>query len=96
MVPHFSEELWELTGHRQQLNAVSWPRFDAEAAREEEVTVVVQVNGKVRTKLTVAADIDDQSLKQLALDDEKIARALDGRDPKKIIVVQRKLVNIVV
>ena len=96
MVPHFSEELWELTGHRQQLNGVSWPRFDAEAAREEEVTVVVQVNGKVRTKLTVAADIDDQSLKQLALDDEKIARALDGRDPKKIIVVQRKLVNIVV
>ena len=58
--------------------------------------MVVQVNGKVRTKLTVAADIDDQSLKQLALDDEKIARALDGRDPKKIIVVQRKLVNIVV
>ena len=96
LVPHFSEELWELTGHRQQLNGVSWPRFDAEAAREEEVTVVVQVNGKVRTKLTVAADIDDQSLKQLALDDEKIARALDGRDPKKIIVVQRKLVNIVV
>jgi leucyl-tRNA synthetase len=96
MVPHFSEELWELTGHGQQLNAVSWPRFDVEAAREEEVTVVVQVNGKVRTKLTVAVDIDDAALKQLALGDEKIARLVEGREPKKIIVVQRKLVNIVV
>ena len=96
MVPHFSEELWELSGHGQQLNAVSWPRFDAEAAREEEVTVVVQVNGKVRTKLTVAADIDDAALKQLALNDEKIARLVEDREPKKIIVVQRKLVNIVV
>ena len=96
MVPHFCEELWELTGHPQQLNEASWPCFDAEAAREEEVTVVVQVNGKVRTKLVVAADIDDQSLKQQALDDEKIVQLLDNREPKKIIVVQRKLVNIVV
>ena len=58
--------------------------------------MVVQVNGKVRTKLTVAADIDDAALKQLALNDEKIARLVEDREPKKIIVVQRKLVNIVV
>ena len=96
MVPHFCEELWQQTGHGGQLNDATWPKFNPEAAREEEITIVVQVNGKVRSKLMVPADSDDQTLQRLALDDDKIVKLLEGKEPKKIIVVQRKLVNIVV
>ena len=96
MVPHFCEELWEMAGHDQRLDQAAWPSFDAEAAREEAITVIVQVNGKVRARLEAAADIDDQGLRRLALADERIIKTLAGKEPKKIIVVQRKLVNIVV
>ena len=69
---------------------------NAEAAREDELTVVVQVNGKLRTKLQVAAGIENSALEELALADEKIAPFLAGAKPKKVIVVPNKLVNIVV
>ena len=95
MVPHFCEELWQMSGHRQPLNDAVWPKYNLEAAREEEITIVVQVNGKVRTKLQVAADTDDQVLEQMAVTDEKIVKIIDNRTPKKIIIVQKKLVNIV-
>jgi len=96
MAPHFCEELWQMSGHPQQLNTVAWPVFNVDAAREDEITIVVQINGKVRSKLQVAADIDDQSLQRLALEEEKIAKLLADKAPRKIIVVQKKLVNIVV
>jgi leucyl-tRNA synthetase len=95
MVPHFCEELWQISGHHRQLDSAVWPQYDREAAEEEEVTIVVQVNGKVRTKLQVPADIDDQALRQLAMDDEKIVKLLADKEPRKIIVVAKKLVNIV-
>jgi leucyl-tRNA synthetase len=95
MVPHFCEELWQMSGHRRPLNEASWPTYNFEAAKEEEITIVVQINGKVRTKLQVAADITDQALQQLALADEKIAKILANETPRKIIVVPKKLVNIV-
>ena len=95
MVPHFCEELWQQAGQHHQLNQTLWPQHNAETAREEELTIVVQVNGKVRSKLQVAADIDDQSLQQAALAEEKIAALLNNQKPKKIIVVKKKLVNIV-
>ena len=95
MAPHFCEELWAISGHGQQLHSAVWPTYNEEAAKEDEITIVVQLNGKVRAKLQVAADVDDQSLQQLALADEKIVKALDGKQPRKIIVVQKKLVNIV-
>jgi leucyl-tRNA synthetase len=96
MVPHFCEELWQNTGHQESMDSASWPRFDPDAAREDELTIVVQVNGKVRTRLQVAPDISDDQLKEMALADERVVRFMDGRTAKKIIVVQRKLVNIVV
>ena len=95
MAPHFCEELWSISGHGQQLHSAVWPTYNVEAAKEDEITIVVQLNGKVRAKLQAAADIDDQGLQQLALADEKIVKALDGKQPRKIIVVQKKLVNIV-
>ena len=75
--------------------SVPWPHYNAEAAKEEELIIVVQVNGKLRTKLQVAAGIENKTLEELALADEKIAPFLKGAKPKKIIVVPNKLVNIV-
>jgi len=95
MAPHVCEELWQITGHDQPLNDLAWPAFNAEAAQEDEIIVVIQVNGKVRGKLLVAADTDEATLRRLAVDEDKVARMLAGQQPKKIIVVPKKLVNIV-
>ena len=95
MAPHLCEELWQATGHEQPLNDAAWPAFNADAAKEDEITIVIQVNGKVRGKVLVAADTNEASLKQLAVNDEKVAKMLAGQQPKKIIVVPKKLVNIV-
>lgn len=95
MVPHFCEEMWELTGHETVLDKTPWPEFDATAAREEKITIVIQVNGKVRSRIQAAADIDNQQMEELALTDERIGEFLKGTKPKKIIVVKGKLVNIV-
>ena len=96
MAPHICEELWRISGHDTPLDLAVWPVYDVDAAREEEVTIVVQINGKVRTKLLAAAGLDGQALQQLALDDAKILAHLAGKPPKKIIVVPGKLVNIVI
>jgi leucyl-tRNA synthetase len=96
MVPHFCEELWQVSGHRQLLSSIAWPDYDREAAREEEILIVVQVNGKMRAKLSMPADTEEQTLQQAALNDPKIAQLLENKEPKKIIVVQGKLVNIVI
>jgi len=96
MVPHFCEELWESAGLAGNLDHAVWPEYDQEAAREEEITIIVQVNGKVRSRLEVPADIDDALLEEKALADERIRKFTAGAAPKKIIVVQKKLVNIVV
>ena len=96
MVPHFCEELWELTGHNQPLHLTPWPSFDAEAAKEDELTIVVQVNGKVRGRLTVAPGIDEEELKKLAHSDEKVVKFIEGKEIRKTIVIKNKLINIVV
>jgi leucyl-tRNA synthetase len=95
MVPHFCEELWERTGHRQSLALASWPDYDPEAAREEELIVVIQVNGKVRSRLTVPPDIEEERLKEMALADEKTIKFVEGKPIRKVIVVKNKLINIV-
>jgi len=96
MVPHFCEELWQRLGHDSDLSRTPWPEFDPEAAREDSITLVVQINGKVRSKLQVAADCDEETLKKLTLADDKVQKFIDGKTIRKIIVVKNKLVNIVV
>ncbi|MBU0675373.1 MAG: leucine--tRNA ligase [Proteobacteria bacterium] len=95
MTPHICEELWQMIGHSTDLFRTKWPNFDLEAAAEEEITVVVQVNGKVRSRLQVAPDTNEDELKPLALDDERIEKFLEGKTVRKIIVVPNKLINIV-
>jgi leucyl-tRNA synthetase len=96
MVPHFCEELWEVTGHASTLAEQSWPSFDADAAKEEELTIVLQLNGKVRSRLLVSPQITDDELKEKALADEKIKKFVGDKPVRKIIVVKKKLVNVVV
>ncbi len=96
MVPHFCEEMWQSTGHAHPLQEQSWPSFDPAAAEEDELTVVVQVNGKLRGRLTVPSATDEEALKAKALDDDKVRGFIAGKAIQKIIVVKDKLVNIVV
>jgi len=95
-VPHITEELWHVLGHDKPLSVTAWPEYDREAVVDEEVLVVVQVNGKLRSKLTVSAGTDEETLKTLALTDEKVQPFLTDVQVRKVICVPGKLVNIVV
>ena len=96
MVPHFCSELWERIHSSSAIEDEQWPAWDDEAAKEDELTIVVQVKGKVRSRLQVPADIDDASLEKMALQDENVLKFIGGSVVKKVIVVKKKLVNIVV
>jgi len=96
IVPHITEELWQCLGHTTQLSATAWPEYDPAAVVDEESLVVVQVNGKLRSKVVVAAGTDDETVQRLALADEKVLPFLDGKQVRKVIVIPGKLVNIVV
>ncbi|MGI9535766.1 MAG: leucine--tRNA ligase [Desulfocapsaceae bacterium] len=96
MVPHFSSELWQVMDFDATPEEQSWPGYDEDKAREEQLTIVLQVNGKVRSRIEVSADVDDHELQERAMADEKVLRFLDGKAVKKVIVVKKKLVNIVV
>ncbi|MGZ6175182.1 MAG: class I tRNA ligase family protein, partial [Candidatus Binataceae bacterium] len=96
MAPHIAEELWRALGHTASVHLEPWPKFSEELARDEMVTVVVQVNGKVRDRLVVGAGTPEEEVRGMALKSEAVARHLDGKSPKKIIFVPDKLVSIVV
>ena len=96
MTPHFCSDLWERIGNSIPLEEVRWPSFDRQAAKEEQITIVLQVNGKVRSRLLVDPAIEDDALKELAMQDEKIQKFMAGKPIKKVIVVPKKLVNVVV
>ncbi len=94
--PHLSEELWNSLGNKKSLSGESWPEYNADLAKESEITLAVQVNGKLRETLTVPADISEEEAKKLSLASEKVQKWLEGKEPKKVIYVKGKLVSIVV
>jgi len=96
IAPHFCEELWEILGNKQSIFKASWPKFDPKMLVEENVELVIQINGKVRSKTQVPCDISEDKLKELVQKDEKLIPWLEGKTPKKIIIVPQKLVNIVI
>jgi leucyl-tRNA synthetase len=96
MVPHFAAEMWEQIGNSDSIETNPWPEYDPEAAKEDLLTIVIQVNGKVRSRLEVPADVADDFLIQKALADDNTLKFIDGKTIKKTIVVKKKLVNIVV
>ncbi len=96
MVPHVAAELWERRHPGEHVHEQSWPKADPELAAVETVTMVVQVNGKVRDRIEVDAGVDAAEMERLALASAKVQAALDGRSPRKAIPVPPKLVNLVV
>jgi len=96
IVPHITEELWQLLGKTRAAADMPWPGFDPACATEEEMTVVIQINGKLRSRMTVPVDCDAEKIKADALADEKIVSFIAGNKILKVIYVPKKLVNIVV
>ncbi|GAP18358.1 leucine--tRNA ligase [Levilinea saccharolytica] len=96
VTPHIAEELWAYLGKSYSIHTQSWPAVDMEAVQEDEITVVVQVNGKVRGRVTLAADASEEAVKAAALENEGVVKFLEGKTPRQIIVVPKKLINIVV
>ncbi len=96
LAPHIAEELWQRLGHTESLAYEPWPTFNADKAKEKEIELAVQIRGKTKDKIIVAADATEETIQQMALASEKVQAALDGKEPKKIIVIKSRLVNIVV
>jgi leucyl-tRNA synthetase len=94
--PHTAEELWEMLGHEESLVSAPWPTYKADVARAAEIVVPVQVNGKVRSRLTVNPDATEQEMERLALADAAVQPYLAGKSVKKVVVAKGRLVSIVV
>ncbi|GIO28586.1 leucine--tRNA ligase [Ornithinibacillus bavariensis] len=95
VAPHIAEELWSRLGHEETISYEAWPTYDASKLVENEIEIVIQVLGKVRSKLKVAKDISKEELEKLALEDEGIQDWIAGKTVRKVVVVPGKLVNIV-
>ena len=95
VTPHIAEELWASIGKDYSVHTQSWPQLDEEAAAEDEITLVVQINGKLRDRITVPIGLSEEEAKSKALASEAIRKQLGGKQPRKVIVVEGKLVNIV-
>jgi leucyl-tRNA synthetase len=94
--PHTAEELWHKLGHVGGLAEARWPSFDPEVAKAAEVVVPVQVNGKLRARITVAAGATEDQLRELALADAAVRAHTDGKTIKKVVVAKGPLVSVVV
>jgi leucyl-tRNA synthetase len=94
--PHITEELWHRLGQKDSIHLQPWPKWDPKLVKEEIITLVIQVNGKVRDKIEVKANISEEKAKELAISREKIKKWIEGKEIKKVIFVPGKLINIVV
>jgi leucyl-tRNA synthetase len=96
VTPHIAEELWSFLRKPYSIHQQSWPQVDLAAAADELITLIVQVNGKLRDRIMVPADVSEQDARSTALESEVIKKFLEGKTPRKVIVVPRRLVNIVI
>jgi len=94
--PHLAEELWQRTGHEYSIHNQNWPQWDEELARDEQITLVVQVNGKLRDRIIIPVSITEEEARQIALEREKVKAYLEDREIIKVIYVPGRLVNVVV
>jgi leucyl-tRNA synthetase len=95
MMPHLAESCWEALGHKTMVVETSWPEFVEELTRSDSVTIAIQVNGKRRDEVTVAVNADEETVRKAALASDGVVRALDGKAPKRVIVVPNRIVNVV-
>lgn len=96
VAPHMTEELWEILGGDGLLSLTAWPKYDEEKTVDDEIEIVVQINGKIRDKMSVAADLDRAGLESVAMESSRIKELTEGKSIVKVIAVPGKLVNIVV
>ena len=96
VAPCLCEEIWHLFGHKDTIAYESWPAFDEEKAKDNEYELVIQVNGKLRDKVVIDMDTDEQTMKEIALKQEKIKEFISGKEIIKIIPIKNRLVNIVI
>jgi leucyl-tRNA synthetase len=94
--PYLAHELWEMLGETSDLLRAPWPQYDAALAKEEEVEIAIQVNGKIRSRITIPADAEEAQVRELALADEKVKAAIADKEVVKVLVVKGRLVNIAV
>ncbi|MFA5341831.1 MAG: leucine--tRNA ligase [Clostridia bacterium] len=94
--PHVTEEMWQMCGFNGYLHNHSWPEYDDAKTIEEEVEIVIQVNGKIKAKITIASDMSKEDMEALVYTEETIKQALDCKQPKKVVAVPKRLINIVV
>lgn len=94
--PHLGEELWTMIGKEGSVFDINWPKYDEKALVQDEVEVIVQVNGKLRDKISIDANISKEDMEKVALESEKVKAAIEGKSVVKVIAVPKKLVNIVV
>jgi len=95
MAPHICEELWQKLGHKNSIFKEKWPKWNEELAKEERITLIIQVNGKVRDKVEVEASISKEEAEELAKKSEKVKKWIEGKEIKKVIFVKDKLINFV-
>jgi leucyl-tRNA synthetase len=96
IAPHIAEEMWEMIGNESSIFKIRWPVYNPKVLEQNVVDIVIQINGKVRSKVTVPQDIDEAALKDVVLKDKKASEWIGGKEVRKFIIVPRKLVNIVV
>jgi leucyl-tRNA synthetase len=94
-VPHFAEELWEALGNRDSIIKTRWPEYDPEAVLEEEILIVIQVNGRLRDRMTIPVSYGEEEVKAWAFKSDRIRKLVEGKEIKRVILVPKKLVNIV-
>ncbi|MBV9572621.1 MAG: class I tRNA ligase family protein, partial [Acidobacteriales bacterium] len=94
--PYLAAELWEMLGRKENQLRAPWPKYDAALAKEEEIEIPVQINGKLKSRIVIATGSSDDLIRNHALSDEKVKSALDGKQIVKVVIVPGKLVNLVV
>lgn len=94
--PHVAEEMWELAGNKPSIVGTTWPEYDAGAIVEDSVLIIIQINGKLRDKISVSLNAQEDEVKKLVLESEKVKKYIEGQNVRKIIFVPNKLINIVI
>ena len=95
IAPHIAEEIWQLARKKYSVHLQPWPQVDETAIKEDEITLVIQINGKVRDRIIVSVNISEDEAKSKALENQIVQKFLEGKSPQKVIYIQGKLVNIV-
>jgi leucyl-tRNA synthetase len=95
MMPHLAEECWAALGHKTLVASEAWPTVEPDLLIEDSITLPVQINGKKRADITVPRDAENSAIEAAVLELDAVKRALDGKRPKKVIVVPQRIVNVV-